>query len=239
MCTICHALMQVFHCISKLQILECIPLDYHSQMCGAWIFVVGRLEPHTHVHLSHTHLMWSMFPGLPLTHYSSIIVNTNKDKSRAGLGTRLVHVLGGNQFPVHRMQGHHSNFAIQVCMYNCLVLFSPCPVGQGWLLLPGGTPPPPGGHRNWLVLVPSNHPAWWNEWEQVTTYNCTCMLLCSNDAYTSAFCSVVRLVFWLPGWWGSHWLHCGWVSWSSPHCLSWLLPRRLSPGSPEIRLTIL
>jgi len=46
LCTTCHALMQLFHGMPNLQILECIPLDYHSQICGAWIFLVGWLESH-------------------------------------------------------------------------------------------------------------------------------------------------------------------------------------------------
>ena len=44
--------------------------------------------------------------------------------------------------------------------HNSSVLFSPCPVGQGWPQLPGGALLPCGCLCSWHYSVLSNHPVW-------------------------------------------------------------------------------
>ena len=48
------------------------------------------------------------------------------------------------------------------CTTLSLWTFQPCPVGQDWPQLPGGTLPHSGGLWCWLVLVLSDHPVWWD-----------------------------------------------------------------------------
>ena len=102
--------------------INCIPLDYHSQMCVAWIFLVEQLGPH---------------PPCPPESHPPLVINVPRPSP---LLTTLP--LLSTQT---RVKGHHIYYS-GLYVQNCPVLCLPCPVGQDWLLLPGGALPLSGGH---------------------------------------------------------------------------------------------
>ena len=76
------------------------------------------------------------------------MINTNLGVPET-LGGKLNTASGFTEFNYSSLHAHNSS-----------VLFSPCPVGQGWPQLPGGALLPCGCLCSWPYSVLSNHPVW-------------------------------------------------------------------------------